>query len=156
MGLFENIRSEPVSRLALREPVVVGRDATVRDAITRMREQKLGCAIVVDDERKPIGLFAESRLTQLLRETPAAVYDPIIEHLEPQWPTVELNDPISRVLTALELDNVRFLIVVDDQGRLAGLTGQKGLMEYVAEHFPRQVIVQRIGGNPYPAEREGA
>ncbi len=156
MGLYENIRNEPVSRLALREPVVVGREATVRDAVTRMREQKLGCAIVVDDERKPVGLFAESRLTQLLCETPAAIYDPILEHLDPQWPTVALTDPISRVLTALELDNVRFLIVVDDQGRLAGLTGQKGLMEYVAEHFPQQVIVQRIGGQPYPAEREGA
>jgi len=156
MGLYENIRNEPVSRLALREPVVVGREATVRDAVSRMREQKLGCAIVVDDERKPVGLFAESKLTRLLSDTPAAVYDPILEHHDPQWPTVKASEPISRVLSALELDNVRFLIVVDNQGRLAGLTGQKGLMEYVAEHFPRQVIVQRIGGKPYPAEREGA
>lgn len=156
MGLYENIRVEPVSRLALREPVVVGRDATVRDAITRMRLQKLGCAIVVDDERKPVGLFAESRLTRLLNTTPAAIYDPILEHADPKWPTVKLSDPISRVIAALEQENVRFLIVVDDQGRLAGLTGQKGLMEYVAEHFPRQVNVQRIGGSPYPAEREGA
>jgi CBS domain-containing protein len=121
-----------------------------------MREQKLGCAIVVDDERKPVGLFAESKLTRLLSETPAAIYDPILEHLDPQWPTVESSAPISCVLSALELANVRFLIVVDGQGRLAGLTGQKGLMEYVAEHFPRQVTVQRIGGKPYPAEREGA
>ena len=156
MGLYENIRSEPISRLALREPVVVGREATVRDAITRMRAQKLGCAIVVDDQRKPVGLFAESKLTRLLSETPAAVYDPIVDHLDPKWPTVELSAPISCVLSALELANVRFLIVVDDEGRLAGLTGQKGLMEYVAEHFPRQVTVQRIGGKPYPAEREGA
>jgi CBS domain-containing protein len=156
MGLYENFRSEPVSRLALREPVVVGREATVRDAVTRMREQKLGCAIVVDDHRKPVGLFAESKLTRLLSKSPAAVYDPVLEHLDRHWPTVKLSDPISQVLSALELANIRFLIVVDDQGRLAGLTGQKGLMEYVAEHFPRQVIVQRIGGKPYPAEREGA
>jgi hypothetical protein len=60
------------------------------------------------------------------------------------------------VLAALEFTNIRFLIVVDDRGRLAGLTGQKGLMEYVAEHFPRQVTVQRIGCKPFLAEREGA
>jgi predicted transcriptional regulator len=156
MGLYENICNEPISRLALREPAVVGREATVRDAVTRMRAQKLGCAIVVDDDRKPIGLFAESNLTCLLSKTPAAIYDSILDHLDPKWPTVELGDRISHVLSALELENVRFLIVVDNQGRLAGLTGQKGLMEYVAEHFPRQVTVQRIGGNPYPAEREGA
>ncbi len=156
MGLYENIRSEPVSRLAIREPVVVSPEATVRDAVDQMRQKKLGCAIVVNDERRPVGLFAESKLTRLLSETPAAIYDSILDHLDRQWPTVSLSDPISCVLTALEVANIRFLIVVDDHGRLAGLTGQKGLMEYVAEHFPRQVIVQRIGGKPYPAHREGA
>jgi predicted transcriptional regulator len=156
MGLYENIRNEPVSQLAIREPVVVSADATVRDAIGCMRERNLGCAIVVDDDRRPVGLFAESKLTRLLSETPGAVYDPILEHVDKNWPTVSLNDPISCVLSALEFANIRFLIVVDDQGRLAGLTGQKGLMEYIAEHFPRQVIVQRIGGKPYPAHREGA
>ena len=72
------------------------------------------------------------------------------------WPTVSLADPISTVLDAMERANVRFVIVVDQQGQLAGLTGQKGLMEYVAEHFPGQAIVQRIGGAPYPTDREGA
>lgn len=156
MGLYENIRSEPVSRLALREPVVVSPEATIRDAVGQMRQHNLGCAIVVDNERRPIGLFAESKLTQLLSETPQAIYDLILDHVDKQWPTVSQSDPISCVLSALEFANIRFLIVVDDQGRLAGLTGQKGLMEYVAEHFPRQVVVQRIGGKPYPAQREGA
>jgi CBS domain-containing protein len=156
MGLYENIRNEPVSRLAIREPVVVSTEASIRDAVGVMRQRNLGCAIVVDDDRKPVGLFAESKLTRLLSEAPAAIYDPILDHLDRKWPMVNLNDPISCVLTALEVANIRFLIVVDDQGLLAGLTGQKGLMEYIAEHFPRQVIVQRIGGKPYPAQREGA
>lgn len=156
MGLYENIRNEPVSRLALREPVVVSPDATVRDAVRQMRKQKLGCAIVVDDERRPVGLFAESKLTKLLSESPQAIYDPVLDHVDEKWPTVTASDPISCVLSALEFANIRFLIVVDENGRLAGLTGQKGLMEYVAEHFPRQVTVQRIGGKPYPASREGA
>lgn len=156
MGLYENIRSEPVRRLALREPVVVAQDATVRDAVVAMRRQKLGCAIVVDDDHKPLGLFAESQLTQLLSERPSVVDDPLLPHVDWQWPRVHLHDPISFVLAALEFTNIRFLIVIDDRGRLAGLTGQKGLMEYVAEHFPRQVTVQRIGCKPYLAEREGA
>jgi predicted transcriptional regulator len=156
MGLYENIRNEPVSRLALRDPVVVSPEATVRDAVSCMRQRNLGCAIVVDQERKPVGLFAESMLTRLLSETPQAIYDQILDHIDKKWPTVCLSDPISCILSALEFANIRFLIVVDEQGRLAGLTGQKGLMEYVAEHFPRQVIVQRIGGKPYPAHREGA
>lgn len=156
MGLYENMRSETVRRLALREPVVVPENATVRDAITAMRQQKLGCAILVNSQRVPVGLFPESELTRLLHENPAVVGEPLTKYALKDWPSVKLSDPIVQVLEALESENVRFLVVVDEQGQLAGLTGQKGLMEYVAEHFPGQVIVQRIGGNPYPVEREGA
>jgi CBS domain-containing protein len=156
MGLFENIHSEPVSRLSLRDPVVVSKNATIRDAIQQMRKQKLGCTIVIDDDRRPVGLFAESMLTKLIAQRPSAIAEPICDHADPNWPTVRLTDPIYCVLEALESRNIRFLIAVDQDGRLAGLTGQKGLMEYVAEHFPGEVIVQRIGGKPYPAKREGA
>lgn len=156
MGLYENIRKEHVSRLALRDPVVVRSDTTVRDAIEQMRARNLGCAIVVDDTRIPQGLFAESDLTKMLTTNPAAINDPITNHIRRDWPKVQLTDPISNVLDALESNNIRFLIVIDEQGQLAGLAGQKGLMEYIAEHFPGQVTVQRIGGNPYPTEREGA
>ena len=156
MGLYENIRAERVSRLSLRDPVVVTEDATVRDAVEQMRLKKLGCAIVVNENREPLGMFSESELTKLLHETPAVTKKPIRTYMKRDWPTVRITDPISFVLDALETRNVRFLMVVDEQGQLAGLTGQKGLMEYVAEHFPGQVIVQRIGGSPYPADREGA
>ena len=51
MGLLENMRNEPVSQLSLREPATAPPDATIRQAIERMREKKLGCVIVVDDDR---------------------------------------------------------------------------------------------------------
>ena len=73
-----------------------------------------------------------------------------------QLPWVKLSDPIADVLEAMQLKNLRFLCVIDEEGQLAGLTGQKGLMEYVADHFPSQVMVQRIGSKPYITDREGA
>lgn len=156
MGLYENIRREPVSRLALREPVVTAANATIRQAVEQMREKHLGCAILVDEKRKPVGLFTESKLTKLISQNPAAIEEPVRAHADVDWPIVQLTDPISHVLQALESRNIRFLIVVDQEGQLSGLTGQKGLMEYIAEHFPQQVIVQRIGGKPYQVKREGA
>jgi CBS domain-containing protein len=156
MGLYENLHKEAVSRLALRVPVTLHQGATIRDAVLAMRAHKLGCAIVVNDENVPLGLFPESELTLLLSKNPKVVEEPLLKYLAPDWPTVKQSDPIAMVLEALESRNIRFLIVVDDQGKLVGLTGQKGLMEYVAEHFPGQVIVHRIGGSPYPADREGA
>jgi CBS domain-containing protein len=122
-----------------------------------MREQRLGCVIVVDDDNKPLGIFTEGTLTQLLHVHGSHVIDDVVENrMVRPCPQVKLTDPVDFVVEAMQLKNVRFLCVVDEQGRVAGLTGQKGLIEFVADHFPRQIMVQRIGGRPYPIEREGA
>ncbi len=156
MGLYDNMRNENVSRLALREPILCGAQDTVRQAIEKMREGKLGCVIVADSDRKPIGMYTESMLVQLLANEPDRIDDPLEAHMAKQWPWVKLTDPVVDVLEAMQLKNVRFICVVDEDGRIAGLTGQKGLMEYVADHFPGQVMVQRIGCTPYTQQREGA
>ena len=154
MGLYQNMLAEPVSELELREPAIAQPDETVRDAVEHMRTKKLGCVIVTDENRKPVGMFTEGMVTRLLSDDPAAMGRPIREQMANHFPWVKLTDPIVDVLTAMQTKNVRFLCVVDDDGQLAAITGQKGLMEYVADHFPT-VMVQRVG-SPVPQEREGA
>jgi len=157
MGLQQNFQIEPVSRLALREPVLAQPRESVREVIMRMRDQKLGCAIVVGKDKKPIGIFTESTLVQLMAQPGrSAIDDRIEDHMTSPCPWVKLSDPVAYVVEAMQLKNVRFLCVVDDQGRVVGLTGQKGLIEFVADHFPGQVMVQSIGGKPYQTTREGA
>ena len=155
MGLFENIQNEKVKSLNLRQPVLAKPDDKVRDVVQAMQRSNLGCAILVDEQRKPVGMFTESMLTQMLAKNPEAIHDDVANHSADHWPQVLLDDPISALLDALEAKNVRFLSVVDEQGRIAGLTGQKGLMEFIAEHFP-QVPVQPVGVSRTSAEREGA
>ncbi len=156
MGLQENAKSETVSRLALRDPVTANADDSIRSAIERMRSQKIGCTVIIDEGNKPVGMFTEGMLTPLLAKNPAVVDEPIRNHMADRWPWVRITDPISDVIDALQTKNIRFLCVVDENDKLAGLAGQKGIMEYVADHFPSQVMVQRIGGTPYPQQREGA
>lgn len=156
MGLLENMQNEPVNRLALREPVTASPRATLRDVVGQMRDRQLGCAIAVDEARRPLGIFTESMLTQLLAQNPEALDDPLDQHLSRRFHPLKATNRIVDVLEAMQLHDVRFVAVVDEHGLLIGLTGQKGLMEYVAEHFPGQVMVQRIGSTPYLRQREGA
>jgi CBS domain-containing protein len=121
-----------------------------------MRKQNIGCAIVVNDEQNPIGIFTESMLTELLSLGPVAFDKPIKNFMAERCPWTTTADPISDVLDAMQLKNIRLLCVVDENKKVVGLTGQRGLMEYVAEHFPGQVTVQRIGQPPYLSDREGA
>lgn len=156
MGLRENTQTEPVKRLNLRQPILVEKSSSIRQCIEKMREGKLGCVIVVDEAQKPIGLFTEAMLRHLLLESPAIVDEAVESRMATAFPWCQLTDPIETVVEAMELKNHRFVVVVDEHEQVAGLTGQKGLMEYVAEHFPQEVMVQRVGTKPFPEQREGA
>ncbi len=155
MGLQESLSQERVSDLALREPVLASPSETVQQAVNRMRRRKLGCVIVIDESRKPVGYFTERMLARLIASKPSAVSEPLEGHMSVACPVLSLSSPVSRVLQAMQRENTRFLCVTDDAGQVVGLTGQKGLMEYIADHFPQHVHVQRVGSPP-PREREGA
>ena len=155
MGLFENMNAEQVRRLSLRKTVFAKAEDKVRDVVLAMRNVGVGCAILVDEDRKPVGMFTENMLTQIVAHKPEVMDQAVGQHVAEQWPQVRLSDPIIAVLEALEFKNVRFLSVVDESGAIVGLTGQKGLMEYIADHFP-QVTVQRVGQSQSMKTREGA
>lgn len=150
------MRTEPLSKLNLREAILARPDETVRDAICRMRTKQLGCVFVVDAERKPLGAFTETILNRLLVSCPEALDDPLWRHMDRQLFCLRLTDPIHCLCEMLHSQGLRFVCLLDDEGRACGLTGQRGLVEYMAEHFPRHVMVQRIGCAPHIQEREGA
>lgn len=156
MGLYENMLTEPIRRLNLRQPITVEPELSVRDAVQRMRAGKLGCVIVIDADRKPLGMFTEAMLRMRLIESRAMLDDSVQNHMARQFPLASADDPIVSILELMQAENHRFVCVVDDQGRVAGLTGQKGLMEYIADHFPQLVMTQRAGTQPPLSEREGA
>ena len=78
------------------------------------------------------------------------------EHTVEAWGCVKLTDPILRVIQLMQRHDLRFVCVVDDAGRGVALTGQRGVMEYICDHFPRQILGSRVSARPYLREREGA
>lgn len=156
MSLYHNLKTETLSQLNLRKPVLVKPTLPLRDAIIAMRKSNLGCAVVIDDEERPIGMFTERKLTELLANTSVSIDEPVGLHSNEWFSHLPETAPIISLLHHLEVKNTRFLAVTDEAGRVSGLTGQKGLMEYIAEHFPGQVMVQRVGQKPFTHHREGA
>lgn len=156
MGLRENIVSEPVSSLPIREVLLVKRKTPVRETIRLMRERRLGCAIVVDSRNKPVGQVTERMVMRLLVERPAGLDETAEKIMESPVKLVPQDAPIGSMIRIMQKDAARYLCVVDEKGRAIGLTGQKGLMEYIAEYFPRQVKVQRLKSFMAWPEREGA
>jgi CBS domain-containing protein len=156
MGLREEIMHEPVSALSIRQKMTVRPGTSVREVGRMMKQAQLGCVFVVDEEGRPIGKFREGLLVGILAKHPEKLDEPVENYMVEVGGCVKASDPIVRVMEHMLHTEVRFVCVVDEEGRVAGLTGQKGLMEYVAEHFPRQVQAQPMQTKLHMDEREGA
>jgi CBS domain-containing protein len=155
MGLRDSLETDRIDQIPLRELILVEPSMTVREVATRMRERRLGCVFVVDAEGKPQGRFTEKALTKLLADSPEAMDEPVANHLLPMF-SVPQTATVSRLIGMLHDSDLRFICVTDEEGRAAGLSGQKGVMEYVAAHFPRQVLTQRVAAKLFIDQREGA
>lgn len=156
MGFRQDLEEEPVSSLPLRNAIMVHRFTLVRAAVAVMRNQTLGCAVIVDNTRAPEGIFTERSVIDVLVKGDSLDDSPVGDYLDPQFVCVNLNEPIMRVWEAVHQGAARFVCVTDDEGRLIGLTGQRGIAEYVADYFAQQVTVQRLGAKPWIHQREGA
>jgi predicted transcriptional regulator len=157
MALRENLQNEAVTDLPLRDPILVSPQTNVRAAIQRLRERQIGCAIVVDEAGKPLGFFTERTIIDLLLQKPDRLETLLVkDHLDPEYFEVSVRDTVCHVMDRVRRQGARFVCVVDEMGRAVALTGQKGLAEYIADHFPDQVMVQRVGGRPGQEPREGA
>ena len=156
MGLKEDLDQLTVSSLNLRPPVTVSRDGTVRDAVEAMRQAELGCAFMVDENQKVVGIFSEGMLRHALNESPGVINEPLKEQMVARVPWVTVTDPICEVLEAMEEHHIRFIAVLDENHRLTAITGQKSLMEFIADYFPHEVLTQDPTGITESARREGA
>ena len=156
MGLREDILTDTVAELVLRKVIKVQKHDTISHAVSLMQEHRLGCVVVVDDEDRPLGKFTEKILLSLLLKNAKALDQHVGDHMVAAYGVVEKTDPISKVLDAMQSKELRFVIVTDDDGRAIGLTGQKGMMEYITEHFPRQIKSQMMESKLFMDQREGA
>lgn len=154
MGLEQNFLTEPVSKLPLRPVITASEGITARQAVRLMREKGLGCIVFVDQAGRPTGKFTERLLIGYLLGREGNLDGPAPR--SPGWEAVNLKDPIWKVIGAMQDRDLRFVIVVDDDGRAVALTGQRGLCEYIADHFARSVLTSRVGGKPAMKQREGA
>ena len=121
-----------------------------------MRNKSQGCAVIVDSGHRPTGIFTERSILKVLMENASLDERLVWEFADPRFFTVNSREPMIRVWEAIQLNDARYVCVTDDEGKLIGVTGQRGIAEYIADCFAKQTTVQRLGSTPWMRQREGA
>jgi arabinose-5-phosphate isomerase len=99
--------------------VVTG--ATVRDAMLAMTKARSGSVVIVDDHQAVLGIFTDGDLRRHLIE-PGILLDRLVDDVMTPHPVTMTADHLAiDVLAHFREHNIDDLIIVDAQGRLAGM-----------------------------------
>ncbi len=132
------ILTQPVRGLDPQEPVCVGVNATLREAVEAMNRVKAGCVLVKGGDRL-VGILTER---DILR--------PVVGKLELEQPvstvmtknpeTVGMDHGIAYALNKMHVGGYRHIPIIDAGGRPIGIISVRDIVEFIVSLFPSAVL----------------
>lgn len=116
-----------LGKLIQKEPVFVTPDTPTRQALERMSELHLGCMVVVDAQKRPVGVLTQS---DLLPRVILAGFDlarPVGELMTANPHQLPLSASAYDAALEMATHGVRHLLVVDVEGELKGVVSERDL-----------------------------
>jgi CBS domain-containing protein len=133
---------EPLRTMVRREPVHCETDTAVRDALVAMRKERVASIAVVDDRRRPVGIFT---LTDLLDRVVLPGLDlatPIAEVMSPGPGTLDELATAQEALSLMAQLGYHQVMVTRD-GQLIGVVSERDL--FALQRVTMRHIAQSIG-----------
>lgn len=137
---------DTVRLLAPSEPIRLGADASVREAIERMVSQHRAAVVIVDAEGRLIGIFTERDvLIRVLGEGRDPVTTRLGAVMTPQPEALSAGDRICFAVNRMSTAGFRTIPLVDGEGRPIGIITVNDVVKWLAEIFPEAVLNLRPG-----------
>ena len=124
----------PVSEIMRPNPIALGASDSAADAARFMVENKIGCAVIVDDDNRIDGIVTESDFlglaTQVLFRSPRIAVD---DFMTTNVVTLKEAEPLRVADELMRAGRFRHLPVVDRFNRLTGLVTHRDLLVHRSE-----------------------
>ena len=133
MSIADKLSEVKIRRLPLRQPAMVERGASIREAVEAMKASRLGCALVCE-QGKLVGLFTERDLLNKVAGREADLDTlPVGEVMTKRPETIGERDPIRVVINKMAVGEYRHVPIVRD-GRPVGIISAKAVANYILKH----------------------
>jgi len=135
----ETFWSEPIGKVDLQKAAVVVSGTTIVDAVKEMKYNQIGCVLVTDKDGKLLGILSNGDLlhefvgTTLPGDTPV---DAIMTK-EPFTGTPELT--VQEALEIFHSYPFRHMPILRGD-KIDGILSIRGLMAFISEHLPLEVM----------------
>jgi predicted transcriptional regulator len=112
--------------------VSVAEDTSLAVVVAQMRERKIGCMLITDQEGRLCGIFTER---DLINKVAGAVEDlaahPVSRFMSHHPETVRADQLLASALQRMKVGDLRYLPLVDDQGRPKQIISSRDIINYL-------------------------
>jgi CBS domain-containing protein len=116
----------PLAGLAVREPVSCAPDTPLRTVLVTMQRARIGSIIVVDAERRPLGVFTLHDVLERVALPAADLDTPVGAVMSREIWTLPPHAPAFEAALLMARENIRHVPLVED-GRLVGVVSESRL-----------------------------
>lgn len=132
--LFE-ILDHTINELGANDPKYVLSDDTLEKAITLMKENKIGCCLVIDEKVSLKGIITERDVLNYIVGSDNLLKEPVSKYMTTNPQTIKANDSIVTALQMMSFGNFRNLPVVNLENRPIGMIAISDIMRFLANHL---------------------
>ncbi len=155
MNLLENLPKDAVESLRSQDPISMGPQGVVGDAVALMQEASVGCVVIVEDGR-PVGVFTERDVLTNVLANHLPMSTAIADVMTRDPEVISEGVSVACVMKTMHEGGFRHMPAVDGQGKLVAIVSVKLVVEYLVEHFPAAVFNLPPKARPCVTSREGA
>ncbi len=131
--------SEPIRKVDLQQAAVVPSGTAIIEAVKEMKYNQIGCVLVVDAKGKLLGILSNGDLMHEFVGSTLPGDTPIdtIMTKEPFTGTPDLT--VQEALEIFHSEPFRHMPILRG-GKIAGILSIRGLMAFISEHLPLEVM----------------
>jgi CBS domain-containing protein len=131
-----SLLTDPVADLIAFEPISVGEASSLDEAISIMREKKIGSLLVTDEDGTLTGIFTE---TDVMRRVACLIQDlksaQIGDFMTPNPSTIKGDQPIAAALHLMSVHLFRHVPIVDEDHRPIGIISFRDVGHFIDRYF---------------------
>jgi 2-oxoglutarate/2-oxoacid ferredoxin oxidoreductase subunit beta len=131
-----SLTTDTVASLPSRTPLTAHVDISLAEAIRQLKENNIGCLLLVDDEGKLAGVFTEGDIfTKVACNIEDLSQARVRDYMTANVTTIKADAIIAYALHLMSIHHFRHVPIVDDEGRPTGVISFRSVVHYLRENF---------------------
>jgi len=131
--------SEPVGKVELQQAAVVRSGTTIIDAVKEMKYNQIGCALVLDAQKKVIGILSNGDLMHKFVGSTLPGETPVDEIMTADPFSGTCATTVQEALEIFDANRFRHMPILEGD-TIKGILSVRGLMTFISEHLPLRVM----------------